>query len=325
MVAVSGVRVPRFLDRGLWTQFHRLADDVTINAVGTPLQKWTPGGRFPWRSACCCAVGWSLTVLCLPGCGALNRTATTGLPERHKVSANQLVVQSDLRLPKTHPLIQDLEALRGEIAKTLQLPLQQQPVTVYLFADEVRYAQYLHSAYPDLPPRRAYFVGTAEELAVYTFWGEKIQEDLRHEYTHGVLHASLKDVPLWLDEGLAEYFEVVGSPRGYNREYAERLAEALQNGWRPDVPRLEQLTEVSQMQKGDYLEAWAWTHFMLHDSDDTRSVLLDFLNDLRRDSQPTPLSARLRDTLPNIEARFIAHASTLSQAAVTAGSVTLSE
>lgn len=79
------------------------------------------------------------------------------------------------------------------------------------------------------------------------------------------------------------------------------------------------------MQKGDYLEAWAWTHFMLHDSDDTRSVLLDFLNDLRRDSQPTPLSARLRDTLPNIEARFIAHASTLSQAAVTAGSVTLSD
>ena len=31
--------------------------------------------------------------------------------------------------------------------------------------------------------------------------------DLRHETTHAVLHGLLPMVPLWLDEGLAEYFE----------------------------------------------------------------------------------------------------------------------
>lgn len=253
----------------------------------------------------------------------MNRQPQTGLPSRHKFTANQLVVQSDIRLPKNHKLMVDLEALREDLARTLELPLQKQPVTIYLFGDEVRYAQYLQTAFPNLPPRRAYFVGTADELAVYTFWGEKIQEDLRHEYTHGVLHASLKTVPLWLDEGLAEYFEVHEPPKGYNREYAERMGEALRNGWRPDMVRLEQLTEVAQMQKADYLESWAWVHFMLHDSDDTRGVLLDYLSDLRTEMRPTPLSARLQKTLPSLDARFLAHASTLSQASMTAGTVTI--
>lgn len=265
----------------------------------------------------------ALCLLLLSGCGFMNRQPQTGLPSRHKFTANQLVVQSDIRLPKNHKLMVDLEALREDLARTLELPLQKQPVTIYLFGDEVRYAQYLQTAFPNLPPRRAYFVGTADELAVYTFWGEKIQEDLRHEYTHGVLHASLKTVPLWLDEGLAEYFEVHEPPKGYNREYAERMGEALRNGWRPDMVRLEQLTEVAQMQKADYLESWAWVHFMLHDSDDTRGVLLDYLSDLRTEMRPTPLSARLQKTLPSLDARFLAHASTLSQASMTAGTVTI--
>ena len=264
-----------------------------------------------------------LVCLALSGCGMLRPKPLTGLPAKHTFTADQLVVQSDVRLPRNHALIQDLEALREELSRSLELPLQKQPVTVYLFADEQRYAQYLQTAYPNLPPRRAYFVGTSEELAVYTFWGEKIQEDLRHEYTHGVLHASLKDVPLWLDEGLAEYFEVVDGPKGYNKEYAEHLGEALRKGWRPDIVRLEQMTEVSQMQKADYLESWSWVHFMLHDSEDTRGILLDYLADLRLEARPDPLSGRLQKVLPNVEARFLSYASSLSQAAVTASAVTV--
>lgn len=266
-----------------------------------------------WATALALVTGVGL----LSGCGGLQRQ-NTGLPSRHKVTANQLIVQSDVRLPRQHPLMKDLEELRQEIARTLELPIQTQPVTVYLFADQVRYAQYLQTAFPNLPPRRAYFVGTPEELAVYTFWGEKIQEDLRHEYTHGILHACLKTVPLWLDEGLAEYFEVSEPPRGYNREYAEHLSEALRNGWKADMTRLEQLADVSQMQKGDYLESWAWVHFMLHDSDDSRAVLLDYLKELRLKPEPESLTSRLARTLPNVNDRFLAHAMTLGEGTIAA-------
>ena len=140
---------------------------------------------------------WCLTVafLSLFGCQTIQRPAPIALPARRTLESEHLLVRSDMKLPKNHKLLRELDSLRDEISETLQLPVQKQPVTVYLFSDEVRYAQYLHVRYPKLPPRRAYFVGTAKELAVYTFWGEKIQEDLRHEYTHGVLHASLQDVP----------------------------------------------------------------------------------------------------------------------------------
>jgi len=300
----------------------QVARCVEGDLLATPDRRWTGlaaieqlrrgGKRTSWgfrpRAALLAmAVGLSA----LSGCWGLQRSPATGLPARHTVKAEQLVVQSDVRLPKNHPLIRDLAELRQNIAQTLKLPLQDQPVTVYLFADEVRYAQYLQTAFPSLPPRRAYFVGTPDELAVYTYWGEKIQEDLRHEYTHGVLHASLKDVPLWLDEGLAEYFEVTSQPSGLNGEYATKLAESLSAGWQPDLRRLEQLHTVGDMQKGDYLESWAWVHFLLHDGDASRDVLLGYIAELRDHAKPGPLSDRLTAAIPAAEERFRAYAATI--------------
>ncbi|MEK6259927.1 MAG: hypothetical protein AABP62_15005 [Planctomycetota bacterium] len=281
----------------------------------------TTDGRLGrhWRAArtvVCCGL---IVVLGLCGCHALSRPSPIGLPTRRAMENEHLLVRSDVKLPKNHRLLRDLDSLRDEIADTLSLPVQKQPVTIYLFSDEVRYAQYLQARYPLLPPRRAYFVGTPKELAVYTFWGEKIQEDLRHEYTHGVLHASLQDVPLWLDEGLAEYFEVASRPAGLNREYATRLAGDFARGWHPNLERLESLEAVNDMQKADYQEAWAWIHFLLHHSDDSRDVLLGYLRELQSDGKPGPLSTRLRTAIPQVDERFAAHAASLSGGLVTVG------
>jgi hypothetical protein len=248
-------------------------------------------------------------IICLAGCQAAQTTISR--PTRHLLAGDQLLVHSDVRLPKYHPLIADLAGLRRQIADTLELPVQDQPVTVYLFSDELRYSQYMRAKFPQLPPRRAYFIGTASELAVYTFWGDRIQEDLRHEYTHGVLHATLQEVPLWLDEGLAEYFEVAQAPAGLNRDYTVRLTAAVEAGWRPNLDRLERLTSVEQMQKSDYQEAWAWVHFLLNDSSDTRAVLLAYIHELRTAAPPTTFHERLRVELPHAEERLLQHASTL--------------
>lgn len=260
-----------------------------------------------WQKSCLLAL--SLCWFC--GCRSVAPTPI-GLPRQSSLENEHLSVRSDVKLPSDHPVLRDLDALRDQIADELNLPVQKQPVTVYLFSDEVRYAQYLQARYPLLPPRRAYFVGTPKELAVYTFWGERIQEDLRHEYTHGVLHASLVDVPLWLDEGLAEYFEVTSQPTGLNRDYAMRLANNLSQGWKPDLNRLEAMEKVEDMQKADYLEAWAWVHFMLHHSEETRGVLVDYLHELRTNGKPGLLSKRLKQTIPTADQRFVAHASSLT-------------
>jgi hypothetical protein len=233
-------------------------------------------------------------------------------PAKHSIRADELLLQSDFKLQKDHPLIVDLVTLRNRILSELQLPTPREQVVVYLFETEAEYLQYLDATYPGLPRRRAYFVGTPRELAVYTYWGERIQEDLRHEYTHGILHACLKHVPLWLDEGLAEYFEVTGTDAApLNREHASELAVILANGWRPDMRRLEQIEKFEQMQRIDYQESWAWVHFMLHGTPEARDALLSYLADLRHESGPTALSQRLADAEPQVADRFLAYLATV--------------
>ena len=98
--------------------------------------------------------------------------------------------------------------------------------------------------------------------------------DLTAEESHGLLHASLESVPLWLDEGLAEYFEVVSSQPGpVNSDYVRLLGLSLSNGWRPDLRGLEELESVNSMRREHYREAWAWVHYMLHGSDEGLHVV----------------------------------------------------
>ena len=89
-------------------------------------------------------------------------------------------------------------------------------------------------------------------MLVYTFYGEHIRQDLRHELTHALLHSVLRDVPLWLDEGLAEFFELPPEADGVNTQHLDALSRAQ---FQPDLARLEQLTLVEQMKPPEYREA----------------------------------------------------------------------
>lgn len=266
-----------------------------------------------------------LRTLCglLPALGMSCATARppmkVSLPAQNSIRSDQLLIVSDIKLDKNHPLVADLKALRRQVSEELELPLGTKPVIVYLFSNEVEYTQYLHAKFPGYPPRRAYFIqtpGKELDLAVYTWWGDRIQEDLRHEYTHGLLHAALESVPLWLDEGLAEYFEVSGAtPGNLNVEHAQILVKSVYNGWRPDLDSLESLAKVEQMQRPHYREAWAWVHYMLHASPDTRQVLLNYLHELRTDPNPGPLHDRLLADIPDTDVRLLSYVATMTSPA----------
>jgi hypothetical protein len=255
----------------------------------------------------------SLLSLTTAGGCVFGRADKVSLPRKHSLRADQLLIQSDFKIDSGHPVVEDLLALRQEVSRTLSLPLGNRQVLVYLFSDDAQYRRYWEITYPGLPIRRAYFVQSpSRELAVYTSWGDRVQEDLRHEFTHGLLHASLEAVPLWLDEGLAEYFEVVGNEPGtINQEYAHLLTTGLRNGWRPDMARLETLEEVKDMQRADYREAWLWVHWMLHGDDGARDVLLGYLRELRTNPNPGKLSSRVLAEVPAADERVVAYTATL--------------
>ena len=216
------------------------------------------------------------------------------LPDAYQTPVGQLVFHSDFPLPADHRLVRELTMERDDVNETLGLAPSNEPIDVYLFRDAERYQEFLKRNFPNVPSRRAFFLETDTRLAVYAHWNDRVAEDLRHEIAHGYMHSSLPSIPLWLDEGLAEYFEVPRSQRGLNRPHVDLLSDmAQQENWRPDLNRLERLTEAVQLDQRDYAESWAWVYFFLKSPPERRSVLTSYLAQLRSHGGGEPLSLRL--------------------------------
>jgi hypothetical protein len=227
------------------------------------------------------------------GCAIWPKPAS--LPSRGEVVRDQLVIHSDFELPKHHRLLDEVAAERGDVAANLRLPLSDEPIHVYLFEDDERYREFVARHYPDLQERRAFFVENDTQLSVYAYWGDRVAEDLRHEVAHGYLHSTLPHLPLWLDEGLAEYFEVPRGRRGLNRPHVDLLlAQFRADRWVPNLPRLERLSHAAELSQMDYAESWAWVHFLLESTPERREMLQAHLSRLRTTGTVGPLSEEVR-------------------------------
>jgi hypothetical protein len=235
--------------------------------------------------------------------GLVSAAADSGLPDRSEVTAGQLVIRADFPLAGQHRLVRELDGLRADVSQELSLPVSDEPVHLYLFETADRYDAFVARQYPGFPARRAFFVETDTTLSVFAAWQDRIAEDLRHETTHGYVHAVVPAVPLWLDEGIAEYFETPRNDHGLHRGHVAHLAGRLLEGtWRPDMDRLESLTVAGDMSQDHYAEAWCWVHWLLHSTPDRRRLLQDYLADVRRDPETPPLSQRIRHLTPSVDA-----------------------
>ncbi|MFC1597496.1 DUF1570 domain-containing protein, partial [Planctomycetota bacterium] len=253
--------------------------------------------------------------LVVGGCVHLAATRLT-LPASHTVVREQLVVHSDFPVAATHRLLEELTARRMDLSNRLEIPVSEEPIHVYLFDDADRFGGFIRLNYPDFPPRRAYFLETDTRLQVYAQWGDRVAEDLRHEVSHGYLHSVVPNLPLWLDEGLAEFFEVPRGNRGLNRTHLELLAARAQLGqWEPDLGRLETFDRPFEMTQDDYAEAWAWVHFLSETGPEHRGLLCDYLSDLRVQGSAEPLSERLGRRLAQPQRALVEHVRWLATAA----------
>jgi hypothetical protein len=240
----------------------------------------------------------ALATSLLGGCAHLAINAVDSqsgdFPDRAEVVAGQLVIHSDFPIAGQHRLVRDLETLRTDVSQELGLPVSDEPVHLYLFEDTARYDAFTAKHFPNFPVRRAFFVETDTTLSVFAPWQDRIAEDLRHETTHGYVHAVVPTVPLWLDEGIAEYFELPRGEQGAHRDHIAHLSGRLLEGtWQIDMARLESLHSAGELSQDHYAEAWCWVHWLLRTTPARRKLLEEYLDDLRRDGQTAPLSVRL--------------------------------
>ncbi len=246
------------------------------------------------------------------------REEAATLPSRYSFRIAPYIFLSDFEIPREQPLFDELAQLRDQVYKELLLPPGTAEVRVYLFETRERYERYMKERYPDLPERRAFFVaqprgvGGGEDLMVYTYWGKRIRQDLRHELTHALLHSVIRDVPLWLDEGLAEYFELPPESKGINKMHVEVLRRGVVSGaYKVELARLERLRQVDEMNPAEYREAWAWVHLMLNSHPDAKTVLLSYLQQLRGTRHPGPIGPKLEKVFPDPEKSLLDHLESL--------------
>lgn len=255
----------------------------------------------------------ALVLLALLGLGGC---VSTGSQRGHPlVPAKFLTRTGPYRVWTNEPIAADSEAVRElaslerQVQRTLGVRVDPEadPIEVYILDNSKTFEHFLTFYYPELPSRRAFFLARGDRRVVYTYFGSRLSEDLRHEATHALLNVSTPELPLWLDEGLAEYFEVPERQGGLNLEHLARLPGDRDKGWTPALAQLERLEDVRQMTPRDYRESWAWVHFLLDGPEHNRGELLSYLTDLRTGVQPTPLSERLDAEFEQPPGELIAH------------------
>ena len=219
----------------------------------------------------------------------------------------QFSIHSDFNVGDDRQLMAQLGSLQTDLTETLKIRIQKEPIHLILFDSQSNYQAYMKQYFPDVPFRRALFIKRRGPGMVFAFRSSEMHIDLRHETTHALLNASLPYVPLWLDEGLAEYFETPPSDPQRHHPHEGSIRRRAFWGQMPSIEDLEAIPDLSEMGTRKYQESWSCVHFLLHESPESKAVLVRFLQDLQAHSPPGQLSRRVAAELPDWKKRFIKH------------------
>ena len=259
--------------------------------------------RFNTTLVWCCnaLLGWATLVL-LTDLGVGDQRRWPSEQQRGPFSFH-----ADFPLESQTSLLAEVSALQADLHETLGIGPPQEPIHFFWFARKSTYRDYLSLYFQDVPHRRALYIKRAGPGMVFAYEQANFAEDVRHESTHALLHSVLPMVPLWLDEGLAEYFEVPASKRSSGHTHLVSIRWANRFRSPPSLERLEQIVEMQELGSTEYRDAWSWVHFLLHGPPAAENALRSYLHELQAGIVPEPISARLRRALPNLEQRYVDH------------------
>ena len=229
---------------------------------------------------------------------------------RQAVGRFQMSSEIPIRQSKVlSDFMQSLRQHESDIASILGLRLNQKPIVINVFQSRRSYQEFVTRIAPDGKERRALFIQSETHGSVYVYLHADVMMDLRHETTHAILHSSLPFIPLWLDEGLAEYFEVARENRASANRHLKRtkLDARLILTWRPNLTKLETVRDQSAMTARNYREAWAWVHFLLHGPAAANSMITRYLASIEAHDPPGLLSTQLRRVWSKPERQLTSH------------------
>lgn len=216
---------------------------------------------------------------------------------------------ADFSLEREYDILRELSNIQKDLSQYLAIPHPKETIEVFFFGSKETYRKFLAVELPEAPyDRQALYVKQSGPGMVLILRGPDIKEDLRHEMTHAFLHACMPYVPLWLDEGLAEYFEKPRETRARVNSYFTSISRKVTFGQVPSMGRLEKMKYFDQMGNNEYCEAWSWVHFMIHYSRETHQMLAGYMRLLaERGERTPPLELYLAKAVPETKKAYLEH------------------
>lgn len=224
-----------------------------------------------------------------------------------ELQVGRFTIHADFDFSSAADVPLQLSGISDDISTVLGIAASQQPVHIVLFASASEYQRYMRNYFPRLPERRALFIQDRGPGMLFAHWHTDIATDLRHEITHALLNDSPQPLPLWLDEGLAKYFEAEPSRRFAGHVYLQEVSQRAGQGIVPSIAQLETVEQLSQFQEPHYRDSWAWAHFLIHRSPAMRDLLRRMVDQHRSGTDPLPLSRQLDLLSSDIRSEFLAH------------------
>lgn len=221
--------------------------------------------------------------------------------------AGAFYCHADFKLDEFETLWREMAELQHDLTTKLRVPPAMEPIHLFLFSAKETYADYLKLHFPRVPYRRALYIKDRGPGMVFAYQSSDFETDVRHESTHALLHATLSVVPLWLDEGLAEYFETTRQERATASPHLGRVRWSARFAQVPSIEKLESVSDLEDMGASEYRNAWAWVHFMLHGPAEAHDELISYLSAIEARTPPGVLSQRLRRRMPDLKERFLSH------------------
>ena len=190
----------------------------------------------------------------------------------------------------TRNITTDLERLRSALAQlnpdlTLSSP---QPTCIYVFRNDGSFRPYklLYNGQP--LAGEGYFISHPEaNYVVINGEGDK-RAVVYHEYLHSILRTNYPGLPLWLNEGLAEYYSTfrVGSTQAWIGTAISDHVAWLQRHTMIPLRELFAMDQSSpDYNEGKrrgvfYAQSWALVHYLLNTEMETRTRTLAYLQEV---------------------------------------------
>ncbi|MCW8932375.1 MAG: DUF1570 domain-containing protein [Gammaproteobacteria bacterium] len=165
---------------------------------------------------------------------------------------------------------------------------QLNPITfnLKLFDDKNTFNTYKIKVAPNMGTAGGFYISKINEASVYTGRNDqRMYEVTRHEATHAIVNGAFGQIPTWLNEGLAEYFEELSFKNSMTRIIAldeTRLDSLAKNGL-PSLTTYFNMTNkqwYSESNKNKhYSLGWSLVYFMMSSKNDKQFLkyMLDHL------------------------------------------------